>query len=109
MNGDEIIATYEAVWDCTQLMLEAARKNEWDELPALEEKRFVFVEKLRQSDQEDSADVELNAKKSELIQRILASDAETKDLTEAWMVELRQILDSIGTEKKLNNAYTDHG
>lgn len=109
MNGNEIVATYEAVWGATQLMLDAARKNEWDDLPALEEKRFVFVEKLMASDQGDLSDSQLNARKSELIQDILASDAETRELTETWMAELRQILDSISAEKKLNDAYADHG
>lgn len=107
MNGNEIVATYEAVWDITQLMLDAARKNEWDDLPALEERRHVFVEKLMASDQGNLSDAQLNAKKSELIRNILDSDAETKELTEVWMVELRQIIDSIGSEKKLNNAYAE--
>lgn len=109
MNGNEIVATYEAVWGITQQMLDAARKNEWDDLPALEEKRFVYVEKLMASDNGDLLDAPLSARKTELIQNILSSDAETKALTDDWMVELRQILDSIGAEKKLNAAYADHG
>lgn len=108
MDGNEIVATYEAVWGVTRLMLEAARKNEWDDLPALEEKRFAFVEILMASDKGEPLDARMIARKSELIQNILASDAETKELTETWMVELRQILDSIGAERKLNNAYADH-
>jgi len=109
MDGNEIVATYEAVWGYTRMMLEAARKSEWGDLPVLEEKRFSFVEILMASDKGDFSDAKLNARKSELIQEILAVDAETKELTEAWMVELRQILDSIGSEKKLNNAYAGHG
>ena len=89
-------------------MLDAARRNEWDDLPALEERRHAFVEKLMVSDQGDSSDTQLNAKKSELIRNILDADTETKELTECWMVELRQIINSIGAEKKLNNVYAGH-
>lgn len=88
-------------------MLDAARKNEWDDLPVLEERRHAFVEKLMAFDQGNLLDAQLNAKKSELIKNILDSDAETKELTGVWMVELRQIIDSIGSEKKLNNAYAE--
>lgn len=107
MNGNEIIATYEAVRDITRLMLDAARKNEWDDLPALEQRRYAFVEKLMASDQGDASDAQLNAKKSELIRSILENDTETKDLTECWMTELRQIIGSVGAEKRLNNTYSN--
>lgn len=107
MNGNEIVATYESVWEFTRLMLEAAKKNEWNDLPALEEKRHTFVEKLMEFDKGDLSDAQLNAKKSELIRKILDSDAETKELAELWMFELKQIINSIGTEKKLNNVYAD--
>jgi len=105
LNG--IIATYEAAWALTRQMLEAARKDEWDDLPALEEKRRAFVEKLMASDPGDLLDDLLNAKKSELIRNILDADAETKELTRLWMVELRQIIGSAGAEKKLNKVYAD--
>jgi flagellar protein FliT len=108
MTGDEIVASYEEFWAITQLMSAAAKKSEWDDLATLETKRFALMEKLMVSDVGDLSDTRLNAKKSELIRNILDSDAETKKLTEAWMVELRQILDSIGAEKKLNDAYAGY-
>jgi len=88
-------------------MLKAARKDLWDDLPALEEKRRAFVEKLMASDQGVLSDAGLNAKKTELIRNIMDSDAETKELTQLWLVELRQIIGSVGAEKKLNNAYAE--
>jgi hypothetical protein len=108
LNGAEIVASYEVIWEITQLMAAAAKKNEWDELATLEKKRFALMKELMAADGRDLSDARLNAKKSELIRSILDSDAETKKLTEAWMVELRQILDSIGAEKKLNDAYAGH-
>lgn len=106
VNSQEIIATYEAVLALTRQMLEAARKNEWDDLATLEVKRFNLIERLMASDMNDLSDGQLNSKKAELIQNILAGDTETRTLAQAWMVELREILDSLGAEKKLKDAYS---
>lgn len=100
-----MVASYEEILNLARLMLEAAKKEEWDELTALEEKRFVLLETLMAADKGDWADARLNARKSELIQNVLTCDVETRELAEAWMVELRQIIDSVGTEKKLNDFY----
>ena len=106
VNSQEIIATYEVVLALTRQMLEAARMNEWDDLAALEVKRFNLIEKLMASDMNDLSDAQLNRRKAELIQNILANDTETRALAEAWMGELRQIMDSLGAEKKLKDAYS---
>jgi len=106
VNSQDIIANYEAVLALTHQMLETARKNEWDDLATLEVKRFNQVEKLMASDMNDLSDGQLNSRKAELIQNILASDAETRTLAQVWMVELRQIIDSLGAEKKLKDVYS---
>lgn len=100
-----MVASYEALLGITRVMLDAAKKEEWDELTALEERRFALLNKLMASDKGDWGDAQLNEKITELIQSILTSDIETRKLTEAWMGELRHIIDSIGKEKKLNDAY----
>lgn len=109
MNGQEIVALYEMIWSISRLMLEAAKKNEWDDLVVLDEKRSGLLDKLGVSDQGRLADGQLNEQKTEWIQKILACDAETRPLVEEWMAELRQILDSLGAEKKLIGAYADLG
>lgn len=105
VNSQEVIATYEAVLAITLQMLEAARKGEWDDLATLEKGRFNHIEKLMASDMNDLSDVRLNGRKAELIQSILTGDGETRTLAQAWMVEMREILDSLGAEKKLKGAY----
>lgn len=105
MSGAEVIATYEAIWALTRRMRGAAGDSQWDELISLENERYVLVKKLMAGDDGDLSDVALNDRKAELIRNILDCDAETRSLSEAWMGELRQILNSVGTEKKLSNAY----
>lgn len=106
MNEEAVIEVYEAIEGLSQRMLEAAKNHEWDELIALDEKRLILLDNLKLSEPGRGVETQLDARKSDLIQRILKDDAETKALTEAWMVELRELLDSISTEKKLNDAYT---
>lgn len=96
---------YGRLWTLTRSMLDAARNNAWDDLVEIEKKRAELLDELAKSDVSDITDLALNARKAELIRNILACDEETRILTESWMVELRQILDSIGTEKKLNDTY----
>lgn len=86
-------------------MRDAARESQWDELAGLEDERYTLMKRLMAADRMDSSDSGWNARKALLIRSILDCDAETRSLTEAWRLELRQILDSVGTEKKLGNAY----
>ncbi|MCE5180394.1 MAG: flagellar protein FliT [Betaproteobacteria bacterium] len=105
LTGPEIVATYAAVWEVAIQMREAARKSEWDDLTALEGKRSGLIELLATSDMGALPTAQLNDEKADWIQKILECDTETKSLTEVWMVELRQILNSLATEAKLSDVY----
>lgn len=105
MSGADIIATYESVWSLTARMRDAAKDSQWDELIALESERYALVKCLMVEDDGDLSDAAHNGRKAELIRNILDCDAVTRSLSEAWMVELRQLLNSVGTEKRLSNAY----
>ena len=107
ITGAEIVVIYKAIRDASCLMLEAAKKSQWDELEEMEAKRSSLIEMLVNDDVGDLKDSYLNHEKAELINQILKCDAETKSMTETWMIELQQILHSMGMEKKLSSAYTD--
>lgn len=105
MSDADTIASYESVWGLTKRMRDAASGNQWDELIALESERYALVKGLMAKDDGDLSNAVLNARKADLIRNILDCDAVTRSLSEAWMAELRKILNSVGTEKKLSNAY----
>lgn len=105
MNAADIVATYESAWMLTRRMRDAAKGGQWDELISLERERYALIKYLMAEDDGVLSDMARNARKAELIRNILDYDAMTRSLSEAWMVELRQMLSSIGTEKKLSNAY----
>lgn len=105
MNAAELLGRYDAMWRITQQMLESAKLGDWDRLVELEHGRSAIVEVLMAQESQASWDAVEQAKKGRLIRGILDADAEIKALTASWMGELREILGSIGTEKKLHKAY----
>ncbi len=105
MNETDSLGVYENIWALSVCMRGAARESQWDELAVLENERYVLMKILMAADQEGGGDSGRNARKAVLIRSILDCDVETRALTEAWRQELRQILDSVGKEKKLGNAY----
>lgn len=105
MSSKEVVAAYADVLALTERMLEAARGNDWDALVRIEQERDRQVETLRQQDVDPGRVPELRARKRELIEAIMARDAEVRSLTEDWMHELREILESAGNVQKLQKTY----
>lgn len=105
MSSKEVVAAYAEVLALTERMLEAARANEWDALVRIEQERDRQVESLRQQDVDPGRVPALRARKRELIEAIMAKDAEVRSLTEDWMHELRDILESAGNAQKLHKTY----
>lgn len=104
MTGSELLKRYEGMLNLSQQMLTSAKQADWDRLIELEQARATVVDGLKNDDkiQWQGAD---GSKKEVLIRGILAADAETRILTEAWMKELQGSLGNISTEKKLQKAY----
>ena len=104
MDNSQIIATYEAILSITGQMLQAARSNDWDYLMALEEDCRANVEKLMAANPAPLGG-EYQQRKVEIIHKVLADDAEIRNITQPWVAHLQNVLGSIGREKKLSQAY----
>lgn len=105
MASDSISAMYEDLWLLTQQMLNASRNSDWDALIEVEIKRNALVERLMAQNETAITNAVEQLRTGEVIRKVLAADSEIKTLTEAWQGELKDILGSIGTEKKLSKAY----
>jgi flagellar protein FliT len=103
VTPDSTTASYSAIWDLTQQMLEAARNSEWNQLAALEQVRSQMAIRVVAKHRENP--VPPSEETAETIRKILACDQEIKERTEAWLTELRAILDSVNTERKLFQTY----
>jgi flagellar protein FliT len=104
MNNAQVIATYETILSITEQMLQAAKKNDWDYLMALEEDCRTSVEKLMSANPAPLTG-EYQQRKVEIIHKVLADDAEIRNITQPWMGHLQGLIGSIGHEKKLVQAY----
>jgi flagellar protein FliT len=105
MNEQEMIGLYENVATITDQMLAAARVGDWDRLATLEVRCADQVKILKTSDAPAPLTGTARERKVQIIQKILSDDREIRNLTEPWMAHLAKLINSTGTERKLNNAY----
>lgn len=104
MNEQDVIDVYESVATITDQMLAAARNGDWDRLIALETHCTDQVRMLK-SGEPPRLTGELRERKVKIIHKILADDREIRNLTEPWMAHLAKLINSTGTERKLNQTY----
>ncbi len=101
MGALDTLQTYEALERLSHQMVSAARNLEWDLLVNLERDCRTLVDDLsRQPTNEQN-----HLRRQEIIRRILADDAEIRDLTEPWMAQSKQFLTSLKLKRKLAQAY----
>lgn len=105
MNEQEVIHLYENVAVITQQMLNAAREGDWDRLTALETRCSDQVNILKSGESPLALTGTSRERKVEIIKKILADDREIRNLTQPWMEQLSRLINSTGTERKLNQAY----
>ncbi len=105
MNSTQVIAVYEDIRIVTEQMLHAAHDSDWDRLVALEKKCKGLVEGLIAAEPREPLSGKLQQRKVEIIKQVLADDAKIRNLTEPWMKQLQNILNTASHEKKLQQAY----
>ena len=107
MDNDEMIGTYENILSVTAQMLDAARAADWDLLVRREQECRQLVESLMnaRSGKQIVLEPQVRRRKVEIIRKVLADDAEIRNLTEPWMQRLQHLLTSVGQERKLHAAY----
>ena len=93
-NSFEIIAIYEAILTITGRMLKAAQSADWERLITLEHECRGLTKELMISDENKVLSSDLRQRKQEIIQQILADDAEIRTLTQPWMAQLQNILNN---------------
>ena len=94
------IELYEEMTALSARMVEAARRNDWDNLIELE--RSVGALRMRLVEEEENYRLDITERehKAALIRRILADDAEIRRHTEPWMEQVRQFLGGARIEEQ---------
>lgn len=98
MDSTQIIATYETILSITGQMLEAARRKDWDYLKALEADCRAIMAVLRVANPAPLGG-DYQQRKVEIIHKVLADDAEIRNITQPWMAHLQDVIKGISREK----------
>lgn len=107
MSSSQVIANYELLSALTGQMREAAAHDEWDQLISLEHQCSKLVATMKPVDAEVKLDEAARQRKIQLINKILADDAEIRNLTQVWMGQLQLGIQSNLQEQRLQRAYGD--
>ena len=99
------ISLYQEMSALSARMVEAARANDWDTLITLERSIAALRNSLLPDDDSGNQSAGEVKIKSQLIQRILADDAEVRRHTEPWMEQVRKFLGSDAKRRDVEHAY----
>jgi flagellar protein FliT len=105
MDHKQIITTYEAILIITNKMLTAAEDKEWEKLIALEKECRKLTSKLIINNPDQELSDELLDKKIKIIHQVLANDAKIRSITEPWMANLQNLINTVGRKRNLQHAY----
>jgi len=100
------LAMYETMSQLSAQMVEAAHAQDWDTLVELENQVSALRDCLIARNEDIAAYPSQVNQKRQLIQSILANDAEVRRHTEPWMEHLRQYLGDNARRRNVERAYS---
>jgi flagellar protein FliT len=86
--SQSVLHMYEALANASAEMLDAARRGHWDEVARVESACVVLIAQLRVAARKAQLTREDDRRRLRLMQRILAHDAEVRQLAEPWLDDL---------------------
>jgi flagellar protein FliT len=105
VTGAEIVQAYENILFLTEEMLEAARQSDWERLIERERECCRQVQALAAAQVDTRLEPPFHRRKLEIIHKVLAGDAEIRDLIEPRMARLQEMLSGNRRERQLINVY----
>ena len=106
MQDAEILEVYEAILSVTEEMLMAARKGDWDQLIDRERACRTLVDWLRDYSEHTVLNPASRARKIAIVRKVLADDAEIRNLTEPRLARLGSMLQGTRRENTVRAAYS---
>ena len=91
--SQQLIDYYKAIEDSSRQMLDAAKREDWDQVVRFEGVCAVLIEQLRERAQDEFLQPEQRAEKTRIMQRILSNDAQIRYLAEPWLNHFEQNMD----------------
>jgi flagellar protein FliT len=91
---DDLMDYYKAIESSSRQMLDAARREDWDDVVRCEGACAVLIEQLRFLAKSQDLPKDLRSEKSRIMQRILRNDAEIRILAEPWLNTFAEMFDA---------------
>ncbi|QNK74346.1 flagellar protein FliT [Variovorax sp. PAMC28562] len=91
---DDLMDYYKAIESSSRQMLDAARREDWDDVVRCEGACAVLIEQLRFLAKSQDLPKDLRSEKSRIMQRILRNDAEIRILAEPWLSTFAEMFDA---------------
>jgi flagellar protein FliT len=101
----QAVINYESLSAITGQMRDAAVQGDWDQLAGLEQQCSRHVATMKPVDAAARLDEQSRQRKIQLINKILADDAEIRNRTEVWMGQLQRIMQNGRHEQRLQQTY----
>ncbi|MCZ7563158.1 MAG: flagellar protein FliT [Burkholderiales bacterium] len=105
MEAHDVMKYYESLAATSADMLAAARAGDWDAVVAAEHRCATQIEALRASGDRRPTGEEERRRRVEIIRRLLADDAEIRELADPWLRRLEDVLRSAGNVRRVDRAY----
>ena len=96
---------YESIAAASGRMLRAAQEGDWDALIDQEKVCAALIEALRACGAEQRLSESSIKRKSAILRKVLAEDAEIRRLTQPWLRRLEELLHSSANARRLDDAY----
>jgi flagellar protein FliT len=101
----DILTSYEHLARVTSRMREAAVRDDWDSVIALESECAGLYTRLMAAKDAGPSDDAQQRRKSELICKVLEDDAQIRELLSGQLVNIWRLLDGERHMVRLNSAY----
>jgi flagellar protein FliT len=102
------LENYETLSALTRELREAAARGEWDQLQEIQKRRAAVFESMVPVDSTATLDQPARHRKDELIQQILADEAQIRDLVHSHLAQLQTALQDSRQELRLLKEYGGH-
>lgn len=100
-----ILSCYETLACASARMLQGARERDAEAMEAAEAECAALIGMLRALNDGVDLSPEGARHKMQILRRLLADDAEIRELTQPWLKSLESMLGGSAARRKLNGAY----
>lgn len=91
-SSQRLLQRYEALAQISRAMLVASRANDWTQVEALEAQCAQQIEELKAAQKLEALALNEQWQRIALLRRILADDAEIRERSEPWLMQLEELM-----------------